>query len=42
MSQPQIRLADALADRYRIDPEPSRVPHLDSVRAELGAVGDLE
>jgi tetratricopeptide (TPR) repeat protein len=28
--------------RMRIDPEPSRVPQLDSVRAELGALGDLE
>ena len=28
--------------RLRIDPEPSRVPQLDSVRAELAAVGDLE
>jgi serine/threonine-protein kinase len=28
--------------RMRVDPEPSRVPQLDSVRAELSAVGDLE
>jgi hypothetical protein len=28
--------------RLRADPEPSRVPQLDSVRAELSAVGDLE
>ncbi len=28
--------------RMRVDPEPSRVPQLDSVRAELQAVGDLE
>ncbi len=28
--------------RLRIDPEPSRVPQLDSVRAELRALGDLE
>jgi serine/threonine-protein kinase len=28
--------------RLRVDPEPSRVPQLDSVRAELSAVGDLE
>ena len=28
--------------RLRVDPEPSRVPQLDSVRAELAAVGDLE
>ena len=28
--------------RMRVDPEPSRVPQLDSVRAELTAVGDLE
>jgi hypothetical protein len=25
-----------------VDPEPSRVPQLDSVRAELSATGDLE
>jgi len=28
--------------RMRVDPEPSRVTQLDSVRAELSAVGDLE
>jgi hypothetical protein len=28
--------------RLRLDPEPSRVPQLDSVRAELNALGDLE
>ena len=28
--------------RMRVDPEPSRAPQLDSVRAELSAVGDLE
>jgi eukaryotic-like serine/threonine-protein kinase len=28
--------------RLRVDPEPSRVPQLDSVRAELSGVGDLE
>jgi hypothetical protein len=28
--------------RMRVDPEPSRVPQLDSVRAELSALGDLE
>ena len=28
--------------RMRVDPEPSRVPQVDSVRAELSAVGDLE
>jgi tRNA A-37 threonylcarbamoyl transferase component Bud32/tetratricopeptide (TPR) repeat protein len=28
--------------RMRVDPEPSRVAQLDSVRAELSAVGDLE
>jgi tetratricopeptide (TPR) repeat protein/TolB-like protein len=28
--------------RLRVDPEPSRLPQLDSVRAELAAVGDLE
>jgi eukaryotic-like serine/threonine-protein kinase len=28
--------------RLRVDPEPSKVPQLDSVRAELSAVGDLE
>lgn len=28
--------------RLRVAPEPSRVPQLDSVRAELSAVGDLE
>ena len=28
--------------RMRVDPEPSSVPQLDSVRAELRAVGDLE
>ena len=28
--------------RLRIDPEPSRVPQIDSVRAELSALGDLE
>jgi mxaJ protein len=28
--------------RMHVDPEPSRVPQLDSVRAELSAVGDLE
>jgi tetratricopeptide (TPR) repeat protein len=28
--------------RLRVNPEPSRVPQLDSVRAELAAVGDLE
>jgi serine/threonine-protein kinase len=28
--------------RMRVDPEPSRLPQLDSVRAELRAVGDLE
>ena len=28
--------------RLRVDPEPSRVPQLDSVRAELSALGDLE
>jgi serine/threonine-protein kinase len=28
--------------RLRVDPEPSKVPQLDSVRAELGALGDRE
>ena len=28
--------------RLRSDPEPSRIPQRDSVRAELGALGDLE
>ena len=28
--------------RLRVDPEPSRVPQVDSVRAELSALGDLE
>jgi hypothetical protein len=28
--------------RLRVDPEPSRVPQLDSVRAELRALGDLK
>jgi tetratricopeptide (TPR) repeat protein len=28
--------------RMRIDPEPSRIPQRDSVRAALGALGDLE
>jgi hypothetical protein len=28
--------------RMRADPEPSRIPQRDSVRAELAAVGDLE
>jgi len=28
--------------RLRVDPEPSRIPQRDSVRAELAAVGDLE
>ncbi len=28
--------------RMRVDPEPSRLPQRDSVRAELAAVGDLE
>jgi eukaryotic-like serine/threonine-protein kinase len=28
--------------RMRVDPEPSRVPQVDSVRAELSALGDLE
>ena len=28
--------------KLRIDPEPSRVPQLDSVRSELSALGDLE
>jgi tetratricopeptide (TPR) repeat protein len=28
--------------QLRVDPEPSRVPQLDSVRAELSALGDLE
>jgi serine/threonine-protein kinase len=28
--------------RMRVDPEPSRVPQLDSVRAELSAVGSLD
>jgi hypothetical protein len=28
--------------RLRVDPEPSRVPQIDSVKAELKAVGDLE
>jgi tetratricopeptide (TPR) repeat protein len=28
--------------KLRVDPEPSRVPQLDSVKAELSAVGDLE
>ena len=28
--------------KMRVDPEPSRVPQLDSVRAELKAIGDLE
>ena len=28
--------------RMRVDPEPSRLPQLDSVRAELQALGDLE
>jgi hypothetical protein len=26
----------------RVDPEPSRVPQFDGVRAELSVVGDLE
>jgi tetratricopeptide (TPR) repeat protein len=28
--------------RLRVDPEPAKVPQLDSVKAELGALGDLE
>ena len=28
--------------RLRVDPEPSRIPQLDSVRAELRALGDLK
>jgi hypothetical protein len=28
--------------RLRVDPEPSKLPQLDSVRAELGALGDRE
>jgi tetratricopeptide (TPR) repeat protein len=28
--------------KLRVDPEPSRIPQLDSVRAELSALGDLE
>lgn len=28
--------------KLRVDPEPSRVAQLDSVRAELSALGDLE
>jgi len=28
--------------RMRIDPEPSRMPQRDSVRAELTKIGDLE
>jgi hypothetical protein len=28
--------------KMRVDPEPSKVPQLDSVKAELRAVGDLE
>ena len=28
--------------RMRVNPEPSKVPQLDSVRAELGAIGDRE
>jgi hypothetical protein len=28
--------------RLRVDPEPSRVPQLDSVQAELRALGDLK
>ena len=28
--------------RMRVDPEPSRIPQRDSVRAELAKVGDLE
>ena len=28
--------------RLRVDPEPSRVPQLDSVRAEIRALGGLE
>ena len=28
--------------KLRVDPEPSRVPQVDSVKAELAAVGDLE
>jgi hypothetical protein len=28
--------------RLRVDPEPSRIPQIDSVKAELNAVGDLE
>jgi tetratricopeptide (TPR) repeat protein len=28
--------------RLRVDPEPSKIPQLDSVKAELSAIGDLE
>ena len=28
--------------RLRVDPEPSKIPQLDSVRAELRALGGLE
>lgn len=28
--------------KMRVDPEPSKIPQLDSVKAELRAVGDLE
>jgi hypothetical protein len=36
MTEPVTRLQGAL------DPEPSRIPQLDSVRAELRALGDLK